>query len=195
MFSRTVLSWVFLLASPCLCLPQDLFQVNAILFLYHLSILSSCFVLSVPIFYTKIVLHPLHPVADLSSCILHLLVDRIFLRYFETFCFVCIDWVSLLSPISFDLSLIVLLSDLFCFFHLYISLRVFPSLVLSHPGFAFLFGFPKRILSLTQTSFAPAKISSFTSVMLHIGIFSKDFQKYFFGFYLHIFPVLVPEGW
>ena len=81
------------------------------------------FVMSVTIFYFKIVLLLLQPIVELSSCILHQLEGRIFFRYFETFCFVCFVWaclgiynVSFLLPISFDLLLQVVSSNylLFC---------------------------------------------------------------------------------
>ena len=69
-----------------------------------------------------------------STCILHLLVIRIFFRYFGMSCFICIVWPSLLSSISFDLSLQVVLPDLsivlFWSSHSNIPLCVFPRQVL-----------------------------------------------------------------
>ena len=44
------------------------------------------FVLSVPIFYSEIVFFHLHVVADVSSCILHLFVGKIFFHYFWIIC-------------------------------------------------------------------------------------------------------------
>ena len=53
-----------------------------------LSIQSAFYYLLLfPMFYTKIVLFPLHPVVSLFSCILHLLVGIIFFLFF--FFFVC----------------------------------------------------------------------------------------------------------
>ena len=79
-------------------------------FLWYLSNRLFCYVLSGPIFYSKIVFLLLYTVVGLSSCILHQLVDRIFFRFLGISCFVCIVcpiifWVFLYSPISFDLSL------------------------------------------------------------------------------------------
>ena len=77
-----------------------------------------CYILSVPIFYSQIVLFPLHPVVGLSLCIFYRHACRIFFRYFRRSCFVCITWpclrtsqVFLLSPVSFDLFFPVILSD------------------------------------------------------------------------------------
>ena len=44
-------------------------------FLCYLVILHFCYVLFVPLFFSKIVLLRLHPVAGMSSCIHHLLVE------------------------------------------------------------------------------------------------------------------------
>ena len=80
-------------------------------------------------------------------------------RYFRMFSFVYIIWlslnifwVSLLSPMSFDLSVQIALSDLSALFywpsHPNVSLRIFsyyitfftcPSCLISHPGFLILF--------------------------------------------------------
>ena len=77
-----------------------------------LSSRISCYLLSVPIFCSKIVLLPLHPVIGMYSCILPRLAGRIFIRSFGMSCFVCIVWscqdifsVSLLMPVPSDLLL------------------------------------------------------------------------------------------
>ena len=88
-------------------------------FRFNVSIRNFYYVISVPIFYSKIVLLPLHPVVGMSSCILLLLFGGIFFRCFGKFCFVCIGipclvifYVSPLSLIFFDLSLQAVFSDL-----------------------------------------------------------------------------------
>ena len=137
------------------------------------------YVLSVPIFYSKIILLPLHPVVGLSSCILNLLVGRIFFSYFGISCFICIVWpcpgifwVSLLLPISFDSSLKLNSQTclLYCF-GLFIPEypRMFSlqstfafcrsfftcSSLISPPGFVFLFGSFGGKPILSRTRFAP----------------------------------------
>ena len=134
-----------------------------ICFSCYLSIWPFCYVHSVPIFYSKIILFPLHPVVDLSLWILlQQLVRWIFFCYFSRSWFVCIAspcsnifWVFLLSSISFDLCLPIVLSDLpfiglfpplcHCLFFFPKSFRLlfficFCNLI-SHPGLVFLFGF------------------------------------------------------
>ena len=56
----------------------------------YLVIQLFCYVLSVSIFYSKIVLFILHSIVDLSLCTFHQPVGRIFVCYFGKFCFVCI---------------------------------------------------------------------------------------------------------
>ena len=53
-------------------------------------IIARSFPVSVPLYYSKIVLLPLHPIVRVTSCILHLVVGRLFFRYFGKSCFVCI---------------------------------------------------------------------------------------------------------
>ena len=129
------------LASPDVYSPRELLRVLLILF-HYLSILHFYYVLFVSIFYSKISSFPLHPVVDFSLCTFHQSVSRIFFRYFGMSCFVSIDWlgpgifwVFLLSSISFDLLLPVVLSDLsvilFRCFHSNVSQRVFLSLTFS----------------------------------------------------------------
>ena len=72
---------LLLLASPGVCPPQVLLRVLVILCSCYLSIQLFYYVLSLPIFYSKIVFFPLHPVVSMSSYILYLLFSRIFLRY------------------------------------------------------------------------------------------------------------------
>ena len=109
----------------------------AILFPCYLSIRYFGYVLSVPYVTLKLYFYPLLPVVVLFSCILHLHVGRIFFRQFWSSCFVlifwtclCIFWVFLLSPVSFDLSLQAWLSDLPAVLFPKKSFHVFPSLAL-----------------------------------------------------------------
>ena len=102
-FPILVFSWVLLFAL------LGLYQIVLILSSCYLSLQHFDSVLSVSRFYSWIVLHP---VGNLPMGRSHQLVDRIFFHYFRTFCFVSIAWtclgtfwVSLLSPISFDLFL------------------------------------------------------------------------------------------
>ena len=67
-FFNLVFSWALFFVSPSLCPPWDCLQVLVILFSSYKSIRYFSYVLSVPIFYSKIVLLPLHPVFDLSLC-------------------------------------------------------------------------------------------------------------------------------
>ena len=98
-------------------------------------------VFSISIFYSKIVLSPLHTVVGLFLYILQWFMGRILFPCFRRFYFVCIDWhyssifrISLLSPISFDLFLPVVLSDLteiafLRFFNIVFFLCVLSSLI------------------------------------------------------------------
>ena len=61
----------------------------------YLSIQPFCYVLFITIFYSKIVLLPLHQVVCMSSCILLLVVGRILFIYFGLSCFNCITWSCL----------------------------------------------------------------------------------------------------
>ena len=54
------------------------------------------------------------------------------------------------------------------------SFFIWPSSLTSHAGFVILFGFPGSVSSLSQTSFAPAEISEFDSLMLHVGLFGNN---------------------
>ena len=92
------------------CLPQSFSSspYNS----FSMLIMPSAFLFQYSI--PKFVLIPFPLVVGLSSCIFHLFVDRIFFCYFEMPCIVwivwlCLDifWDSLLSPVSFDLSLLV----------------------------------------------------------------------------------------
>ena len=85
-------------------------------FLYCLLIRHFGYVLSVLIFHSKIVLFLLHPVFDLLLCILLRHVNWTYFRYFGRSWFLCVAlpcpvlfWASILSPISFDLFLLVTL--------------------------------------------------------------------------------------
>ena len=124
-FSILLPFWVLLRAIPGTC---PLPWVLVILYPCYLFNQSFCYVLSVPISYSKIVLLPLHLVVGLF-----LLLGRFFFNYFGISRFVCIVWPSpaifwvfLLSLISFDLFLQVSLSDmsavLFCYSHINIHL-------------------------------------------------------------------------
>ena len=116
-FSNSVLSWVLLWAIPGVCYAltptSSPCTSLSMLFIHSTSLFCSfCF----HILLQKVLL-PLHPVIGLSSCIRHLLIDRIFYRFFfkeclASFFFFCIGWlclwtfyVSLLSTIYFNLSL------------------------------------------------------------------------------------------
>ena len=104
----------------------------------YLSIWPFCYVLSVPIFYFKIVLLPLHSIVGLSLCILHLPVVS-FLLLFSNVLF-CLYYLTcspnlqvfFLSRISLNLSLHIALSGLsavlFWSFYPNISQCIFPSL-------------------------------------------------------------------
>ena len=109
-------------------------RVLVILFLCYLSIWLFNYFLSVPIFYSKIVLLPLHPIVGMSTWILNFLVSRIFFRYFGMSNFVYIArpchgifQVFLLSPISFDSSFRVALSNLSAVLFLSSYPNIFPS--------------------------------------------------------------------
>ena len=111
-------------------------------FLYHLYNRLFFYVLSIPIFYSEIVLLPLHSVVGLFYYILHLFDGRISFTSFWNvqFCLYCLTLsqcllITFLLPKSFDLSLQVALLDLsavlFWSFHPEISLDAFPSQLLS----------------------------------------------------------------
>ena len=70
----------------------SVFRVLVIIFSCYLSIQPFSYIFSICIFYSKIVLLSLHLVVGMSSCILHLLVGRIFFQHFGMSCFVCISW-------------------------------------------------------------------------------------------------------
>ena len=104
----------------------------SVYFSAYLTIQHSRSVLSFSIFYSKSVLFLSPPIADLSLSILHQVVGRIFLCYFGMSCFVCIAWsrsdtflwIFLLLPISFDLILSLVWTNLFAlsFLHLFFPL-------------------------------------------------------------------------
>ena len=143
----------------------------------YLSIWHFCYVLPVPVFFSKIVLLPLHPIIGLSWCFLLEIVGKIFFRYFEMSYFVYIAGLclgifkfSFLSPVSYDLYPQILLFDLAAVLALSFFLVPFPFLIIfhccrnffiwvpnliSHPGFEFLFVFLWEIPILPQTNFAP----------------------------------------
>ena len=86
------MAWCFPIWYFSECCPewiQVYFRVLVILFLHYLFIWPFCFVLSVLIFYSKIVLLPLHPVFSMPSWIVRQL-GRIFLRCLGMSCFVFI---------------------------------------------------------------------------------------------------------
>ena len=142
---------------------------------------------------------PLRPFVAMSSCILILLV-RIFFRFFGMWCFVCITrfrlrifHVFLSSPISFDFSshcivrlvcnFILVFSSQhinghFSFLRTFARCRnfhIYPSSLISHPGFVFLFGFLRGTPIISQANFPPAQISSFIFVMQRVRIFVNNF--------------------
>ena len=103
------------------CSPQGLLCVQVILFSSDLSIQPVCYAFSVPIFYSKIVLLPLHPIVGMSSCSLHLLFGRVFFRYFGLFYFV--SHCLAISSLSFPQCLLIYLFKLY--FLTYLLLLVF----------------------------------------------------------------------
>ena len=168
-------------------------------------------VLLVAIFYSKIFQLLSHPVVGMCSCHLPQLVGRIFYRCFGRFCFVCIALpfvdiflIFLLSPVLSGLFPQVVLLFFLCCFFLFVltSGSIFPlfyrfclfswvffisvSCGISHAGFDFLFALFKGTPIFSQTSFAPALISSFNSIMF-FGIY----LIYFFHFHLDYSPFYV----
>ena len=179
MFSNLVFSWVLLLASPDVYLPQDVFQILVILFSCDLAIQTSCNGLSIPIFY--FIFFPLHPVVGLSLCILHWFVGRFFFCYFGSSCFVCIAWpwyllsFSSFSKIFWFISSSCIVRLVCCCLVLVFSFQWFfvsfsflstltcshnflisPFSLIFHSGFSFLLGFLMGLWILLLTSFAPA---------------------------------------
>ena len=134
------------------------------LFIHSVFLLRS-FGFQVSIFYGQIVLFLFHPVVDLSLCNFHRLVDGIFFRYLGKSYFVCIVWpflrifwVSLLSPISFDLFLQVTLSYLSAIFFSVILFHCVPilSLVVEFLCKFFLSTFPSRFCISVLVPFGDA---------------------------------------
>ena len=82
--------WVLICATSGVLSPLSHLRVLVILFPCYLSIKPFSCVLSLPLFYSKIVLNPLHPVVGMSSSIPFQLVGRIFFL-----CFDCIDCLRL----------------------------------------------------------------------------------------------------
>ena len=76
--------WWILWVNRGLFSPSVLLLVLLTLFIWCLSIRHFCDVLLVAIIWSKIVLFPWHPVVSMSSCILPLLVGRIFKNRFGT---------------------------------------------------------------------------------------------------------------
>ena len=142
------LVWHFLAllwVSLCICLTLWLFE--SLYFFPYVTIQCFCYVISVPISCSKIVLLPLHPVVDLPACILCRHVSRNFFRYFGRSCFNWNAWLCLgiflvscfvyfLWFNSFNCTVRFLFRcfcflGFFCSFHSTVSLWVFPSFVLS----------------------------------------------------------------
>ena len=161
-FSNSVLFWVLL------CVSRDVFSLSVLLrlvltlLLFCLSIRLFFYVLFVLIFWSKIVLIPYHPVVGMSSCIQHLLADRIFCCFGRS----SLSWldiflVSLLSPLPSALFPRVVFFFTFWVAFIFTS-KHFPAfspclffpcchrfLICvssrnSHPGFEFLFVFFKE---------------------------------------------------
>ena len=82
-------------AIPSVFPPQNVLRDLVVLFWCYLFIRPFCYVLSVSIFYSKIVLLPLLPVVGTFPFILHLHVGRILFRYFGRSYFVSIAWPCL----------------------------------------------------------------------------------------------------
>ena len=83
-FSHSVLFRMLFWAIPGVFPSLQLFWILVVLFSFYLSVWSFCYALSVPIFYSKIVLLPLHLVVYLSLCIIHLLVNMLNVQHFIT---------------------------------------------------------------------------------------------------------------
>ena len=95
------------------------------LFSFYLSIRSFYYVLSVTMFYSKIVLFLLHQVIGMYSCILNLLRGRIFLHYFGMF--VLVDSIMVSFNFSFFSNNFKFISSsyivqlVFCFVFIFLS--------------------------------------------------------------------------
>ena len=140
----------------CALSSRDLPRVLGILFTCHLSIRSFFYIISITIFYPGIVLHYLHPIVGIPTCIFLLAFGRIFfLVYFEKYIFIVLfDFVSVFLKSPFFTSIFWFISSNFivrfvcCFILLFSSQPIpeFPPFPLylywsfslsSHPGFFF----------------------------------------------------------
>ena len=114
-FSKLVFSWLMLFVGAVVCSPWVYLRVILFLLSNYFSIKHFLYVLSVYIFYSEIILFFFLAAVDFS----HQLVGRILFRSFCMSCFFYIVWscpctllIFFLSLISFDLFLLVVLSDL-----------------------------------------------------------------------------------
>ena len=155
-------------------------------FFQHLIILFSCYLSIQPFSYILLYFVPFS-----SSCWFVLVHSPL----------ICwLNFLSLFWKVLFDLYCLILSWNLFwicfvlfCSSHLNRSFYVFPSFALSlviidfliviqsnfPSGSEFLVWFPGEILILPQTSYTPAWISPFSSVMMSIGIFGNLFTFQF----------------
>ena len=95
-FSNSVLFSGLLRVTLDISSPHGFLRILAILFPCYLSIQLFCHILSVPLFYSKILLLPLYPVVGFSSCIFQL-DGRIFFLLFrdqkkKTFINIILAW-------------------------------------------------------------------------------------------------------
>ena len=164
---------------------------NSLAMLFINSFFFFCYDLSVPIFCSKILFTPLHPVVGLSSHFFLLLADRVFVRCFGRYCFVCNVWschgiflIFFLSTVPSDLSNRVVSFVVVWFFPLcpnisfLICLMTFAccrrfliwvSNLSSHPNFAIFYLFFSANRTFSLAYFAPTYIRLFSSMMLLIS--------------------------
>ena len=158
-FSNSILYWVLFRAIPGVFPSQVDFQI----LVFHLNFIYSiglCYILSVQMFYSKIIFLHLLSVVCLSSSFLHLLVGRIFFWYFEITSFVCfvrivlsIVWVSLLTPPSPQ----VILSDTFVFFSVFSFKHI-----LAYFSFLSIFVYRSSFFTCSSSLISPSRLCIFS---------------------------------
>ena len=158
--------WMLLHVIQGISSPRGLLRVCVIVFPCYLSIQPFWYVLSIPIYNSKIILLSLHPVVCMSSRMRMLVRFSLFWKHMFRLNCLNLSWYHLsLFPlqISFDFSLQVVLSGLTAFFfflcfwssHLpyFFFLRTFaccgsfstcPFSLISHPGFCISVRVPLR---------------------------------------------------
>ena len=83
------------------CPPPDHLRVFVILFYVIYPFSFSNMFSHFPIFYSKFVLFPLHPVVYSTFCFIHQLVGKIFFPYFGKSCFVSIIIIIIIYSLEF----------------------------------------------------------------------------------------------